>query len=371
MKKISLILLPLFGLTACVGAGSSPSNSPTYSVTPTNLVGPNNLYKCLPSSLPTYSAKTANGAKIAYGNNCKVSNVNNESLQSNLQSMAVAITGLSGAGYCTGTPLSYNPASQVGYVLSAAHCVVGNSKAARQQVTAGNIITFAKHNNYINQALSAASGSGATGTIQAIYIPTQYCQSAAFELDQYGNYACSDLTKQNGDIALLKVSFATGQSLNVSSQVQLAPSNLKVAQPSYVMALGYGITNYDGYVQSNKNLTYITYQYFADNTFQNTTGLSTIMNGYSPQGYNAYYSIICSGDSGGGDFYWDGNNWNLVGTHSYGSSVCGAANTSYTGANDVSADVRPFTSQLQQIMAQDMTPTGCNASVSGFTCNHL
>lgn len=373
MKKISLLLFPLIGISACNsggGSNGSSSNGNTYPANPTNIVGPNNSYQCLPTGLPT-SSSADNSTKIAYGSNCEVSDVNDTSLQSSLQSMAVAITNESGSRYCTGTPLSYNAVTGVGYVLSAAHCVVGNPKPAGQQITPNNIVTFAKNENYINQILHAASGSGTTGTIQAIYIPSQYCQSGDFTLDDQGSYSCDDFDEQNGDLALLKVSFASGQSLAVNPQVQLAPSNFTMSEPSYILALGYGVNNYD-ISSRNKSLYYITYEYFANNTYQGKVGgLSTIMNGYSPQGYNAYYSIICGGDSGGGDFYWDGNNWNLVGAHSYGSSECGSASVRYAGAYDVSADIRPFTSQLKQIMDQDTTPTGCNASVSGFTCNSL
>lgn len=375
MKKISLVLLPLFGLVACNGGGGSSSGgssgSSTYPANPSNSLPSG--YQCLPSGLPTYGS-VGDNLKIAYGSDCLVANVATNpdkgvALQSTLESMAVALTNSSGGRYCTGTPLSYNATTGVGYVLSAAHCVVGNPKAAGQQVAISNIVTFSNNYNYINQTLNAANGSGTTGTIQAIYIPSQYCQSAAFEL-QNGSYVCGSLEEQNGELALVKVSFSTGQSLNLNPQVRLAPSDLTMAQPSYIMALGYGITNYDIFTR-NTSLYYITYEYFANNTYQGDVGLSAIMNGYSPQGYDAYYSIICGGDSGGGDFYWDGINWNLVGAHSYGSSVCGAANANYAGANDVSADVRPFTSQLQQIMAQDTAPAGCNASVGGFICNSL
>ncbi len=365
MKKISLVLLSLLGLTACNGGGSSSSSggSTTYPPEPTNTLPSG--YQCLPSGYPTSSSNSGGNAKIAYGSNCQVSDVENTSVQATLESMAVAITLSDGSRYCTGTPISYDPTTGVGYVLSAAHCVVGNPKSALQQVTANNITTFTKNRYYISQTLNADGSNKMTGTITAVYIPSQYCQVAPFTLNRYGNYECNYLPAQNGDLALLKVNITSGNSLNINSQVKLAPSNLTMAQPSYIMALGYGSTNTN---ENNTNLFYITYEYFANNSYQGETGLSTLMNGYSPSGTNAYYSIICGGDSGGGDFYWDGANWNLVGAHSYGSSICGSANVNYAGANDVSADVRPFTAQLQQIMAQDTTPTGCNASVSGFIC---
>lgn len=372
MKKISLVLLSLLSLTACnSGSSSSSGGGSTYPSNPTNTLP--NGYQCLPSGYPTSSSNSGSNAKIAYGSNCQVENVSNTSVQATLESMAVALTNAKGGRYCTGTPLSYDAATGVGYVLSAAHCVVGNPKSIGAEVTANNITTFTKldpttntHVNYINQTLNASNSEDrTTGTITAVYIPSQYCQAAPFTLNRYGNYECGYLPAQNGDLALLKVNFTSAQSMSVNSQVKLAPSGLTMAQPSYIMALGYGITNTN---DSNTNLFYITYEYFANNSYQGEAGLSALMNGYSPSGSDAYYSIICGGDSGGGDFYWDGTNWNLVGAHSYGSSICGAANVNYAGANDVSADVRPFASQLQQIMAQDTTPTGCNASVSGFIC---
>jgi secreted trypsin-like serine protease len=305
--------------------------------------------------------------QIAYGSNCQVADVPNLEIKANLESMAVALTDSSGRRYCTGTPLSYDSSTGTGYVLSAAHCVVGNSKTANQPVSANNIVTFEFNRNYINQTLDASSWSGTTGTVQAVYIPKQYCQSAAF-VWRNGSYQCGDLAEQNGDLALLKVSFAPGKVLNINPQVQLANLDINPKSPSYIMALGYGITNTDS---SNSNLFHITYENFATNAYKDTVGKSVIMNGYSPAGYNAYYSVICSGDSGGGDFYWSNNTWNLIGVHSYGASLCGQGSSSYGGASDISADVRPFATQLRQIMASDNTSKGCDdlaAGANNFIC---
>lgn len=374
MKKISLVLLSLLSLTACnSGSSSSSGGGSTYPSNPTNTLPSG--FECLPSSLPSLNSAT-NSVKIAYGGNCQVANVSNTSVRASLESMAVALTNASGGRYCTGTPLSYDPTTGVAYVLSAAHCVVGNSKAANQPITAGNIVTFSSNNNYINQTLNATNGSEPTGTITAVYVPSQYCQVPAFVYDSdSGSYLCGNLSAQNGDFALVKVNIGSGKSFALNSQVQLATSAIQPEYPSYIMALGYGKTNTNNF---NTSLFYITYEYFATNSYQGNTGETVIMNGYSPYGSNAYYSIICGGDSGGGDFYWANNTWNLIGVHSYGSSTCGQASTSYTyvnlltpGANDVSADVRPFASQLSNIMAADKAAGGCNssaASSNNFVC---
>ncbi len=374
MKKISLVLLSLLGLTACNGGGSSSSGgSTTYPPEPTNTLPSG--FECLPSGLPSLNS-VSDSTKIAYGGNCQVANVSNTSVQATLESMAVAITYSDGTRYCTGTPLSYDPTTGVAYVLSAAHCVVGNPKPASQPVTADNIVTFTKNKYYISQTLNADGSNKMTGTITAVYIPNQYCRVPAFVYNSSrAAYECSDLPAQNGDFALLKVNIASGQTLALNSQVQLATSAIQPTYPSYIMALGYGYTNTNPY---NTNLFYITYEYFATNSYQGNTGEAVIMNGYSPYGSNAYYSIICGGDSGGGDFYWANNTWNLIGVHSYGSSECGQASTSYPyiniltpGANDVSADVRPFASKLSNIMAADTAAGGCNssaASSNNFIC---
>lgn len=363
MKKQNILLLSslMLSVVSC-GSGSSSSTSYQYPPNPTNDYP--EAFKCLPSNAPPSSSNSGNGLQIAYGENCKVSNMQPSMIKSELESMVTSISFANGTRYCTGTPLSYDPQTKVGYVLSAAHCVVGGStKAAGQPSTANNITTFEDNLGYINQKPEASRDSGITGTIEAIYIPSQYCQSAEIDPEAGG---CTDLSEQDGDIALMKVSFTESQSLAVSPKVRLAESNLHMPYPSYIMAMGYGLTNNESL--KNTSLYYITYEYFATNSYWGETGLSTLMNGYSPAGDNAFASIICQGDSGGGDFYWDGLYWNLVGAHSYGPTPCGIASRSYVDAHDVSADVRPFTAQLQQIMAQDTTSTGCNANVSGWAC---
>ena len=240
MRKVSWLLLSLFGVIACSGGvgGSSLVSSIIYPQNPENILP--NGYQCLPSGYSPNSAGTS--VKIAYGGNCQVADVADASTQATLASMAVALSDSSGNRYCTGTTLSYNPVTGIGYVLSAAHCVLGNPKVAGQQVTANNIVTFSLRRNYINQTLNAVSGSGTSGTIQAIYIPNQYCQTSDFALVG-DSYQCNNLAAQNGDLALAKVNFGLSQSVNLNPQVRLATSDIQLFSPSYIMALGYGGTD--------------------------------------------------------------------------------------------------------------------------------
>lgn len=368
MNKINLTAFAVATITlsACTGGSSSnPTPTPTYPAIPTNKLPDG--YTCLPSAYPSLKVTKANNAKIAYGSNCMVSNVTDNTIKSTLSSMAVALTHQNGRRYCTGTPLSYDANTKTGFILTAAHCVIGEPKPANTKITANNITTFSEGLGYINQINNAATNSGTTGNIDAVYVPNTYCEIPAFSYDLKNKYYfCGDLTEQYSDFAVIKVHSDTPLQLN--SQIKLASSNLQLTSPSYLMALGYGKTNDDA---NNTNLFYITYEYFGTNSYSGETGVSTIMNGYSPNGSDGYYSIICGGDSGGGDFYWDGSNWQLVAVHSYGSAECGALSNNYSSAFDASGDIRPFANNITQLINNDSTKSGCNnvvASANGFVC---
>lgn len=363
--KMKNKVLYVASIVVLIAGCNSGSNTIIYPTTPTNLVGINNNYECLPSGYPGYS--DVKGLKIAYGSDCKVANADS-TIRPSLESMAIAISDSFGSRYCSGTPLSYDPSTGIGYVLTAAHCVVNSIKSINTQITSSNI-TLPSNKKYVNQSLNAFLGI--SGTIKAVYVPNQYCESSSIKIE-YKNgktyYVCSNLAAQNGDVALLQVKFNNG--VKLSNDVKLADTGLDLPYPSYIMALGYGITDKNS---NNTDLFYITYEYFATNSYMGISSSSTIMNGYSKN--NAFYNIICGGDSGGGDFYWDDNSnkWQLVGVHSFGSAECGKASPVYSGAMDVSADVRPFANKLNILKAANtnIETEGCHsdlAAQNGFIC---
>lgn len=362
------------GLASCNNGGTIKYDTTTenYPPNPTNVMP--NGYLCLPQ-LPSSTTKgVEHSFQIAYGENCQVSAIeSSDSKKKTLQSMAVALSfgpessSYAGSRYCSGTPLSFDPITRTGFILTAAHCVLANSKKAEnQQITQDNITTFKTFSDgittsgYINQTDNAYYGSGVTGSIEAVYVPKQYCQVPAFEKG-----FCSDLAAQNGDIALIKATFTESQQLQYNPNVKLATPSIKPATPSYIMALGYGITNTN---ERNTNLFYISYEYFATNSYWEESAESVIMNGYSQYGSNIFSSIICGGDSGGGDFYWADNIWYLIGVHSYTSRGCGSSAPDYYNALDASADVRPFSAELQNIMLQDTSQKGCGYNSKDFIC---
>ena len=272
------------------------------------------------------------------------------------------------SSYCSGTPISYNAATHIGFVVTAAHCIVGGSKAAGALVTPSNITTFDSASPDATGIYQGTPGmvsnqSALTGQIQAIYIPTQYCTAPPFS--NAAPFGCVGLDQQNGDIAVLKVLTTNGNSLAVSPLVQLAPTSLVIPTGSELLALGYGSNN--GSQPNSAVLYYVSYQYYADNSYQGQSGEASIMNGYYAN--NRYYSIICQGDSGGPDLYWDGTMWNLIGAHSFGPNPCGVSAPTYAASYDVSADIRPFTAWIKTIVAQDTNPTGCANLGSQYVCN--
>ena len=321
----------------------------------------------------TSSSQVNNSLKIAYANNCSVSTAPQAT---SLQQLAISLQyynsdNASFQSYCTGTPVQYNSQTGIGFVVTAAHCVIGNqAKVAGVQITESDISTYDVSNGHnsawIYQSTPARglNQSQLSGQITAIYVPSQYCQAGAIKQGSDGGYSCVPLSVQNGDVAVIKIQNQPNNILQVNPSVKLAAANYSITSTSYLLGLGYG-RNTSADPTSNI-LYYINYQYLGTNTYMGLSGESVIMNGYIYN--NAYYSIICGGDSGGGDFAWDGVNWNLIGVHSYGSLPCGAASTNYSQAYDASADERPFNSWISNVLQQDTQATGCANLGSQYVC---
>lgn len=367
-ERIATILLIGFTLSGCAGANvpsSLPGSSQLSAVRRLDVIP--RSYRCLPSKLP--AARSARlGPAIAYAYNCSVAKAKQAA---NLQKLAIAMMYLGKSGryieYCTGTPLSYDAASGIGFIVTAAHCVVGGAKSAKIRITRRNIITFAGSGDEA-EAYQGTPGivtdrSKLTAAIDAVYVPSSYCTVPAF--DSKG--ACADLSKQDGDVAVLKVRAYSGKSIGVNGQLQLAPSDLVMKHRDLIMALGYG-TNKSSVPPrpESRVLYYVDYEYFADNRYAGVPSTLSLMNGYYKS--SMYYSIICQGDSGGGDFYWDGTHWDLVGAHSWGPNPCGVHGASYTKAFDVSADLRPWNGWIDKIETSDTSPTGCAKLGAKYVC---
>ncbi|HEV3091879.1 MAG TPA: trypsin-like serine protease [Candidatus Cybelea sp.] len=322
-------------------------------------------YQCFPSGLPH---ATGPDPLLAYIDQCSVAKAKEHA---NLQKLAIAMMIYHAQvrrfiSYCTGTPVKAEDIGSVhvAFVVTAAHCVVGGDKAAHTKVTAANISTFANHGDYVYQGTPGILTEGnrdlLTGKIDAVYVPSRYCEVPAFDSDGSG---CADLQKQNGDLAVLKI-VSTAHTVDVLPNLKLAPADLSLTSASYVMALGYGINTTK--TPQDRALYYVDYQYFATDDYQHVPSENSLMNGYFKD--SNFYNIICQGDSGGGDFAWDGKDWLLAGDHSWGAIPCGVWSSRYTQAQDVSADLRPWDSFISTILTEDRDAKGCKDFGAHYVC---
>jgi V8-like Glu-specific endopeptidase len=322
-------------------------------------------YQCFPSTAAHSPSRGSEKPSIAYAGNCAVDKARESA---HLQEMAISLMGSSAGGpyssYCTGTPISYDASTGIGFVVTAAHCVVGETKAANAEITPRNITTFAGNDDRaaVFQGTPArdVSADRLTGGINAVYVPSKYCYVPA--ITRAGG--CTDLAAQDGDVAVLKIQAAAGQKMDVMALLRLAPASLTMPSGAYVMALGYGLNN--GASPESSVLYYIDYQYFANDSYAGSMSEASLMNGYLVN--STYYSIICSGDSGGPDLYWDGQYWELVGAHSFGPNPCGNFGAKYDAHNDVSADTRQFTEWIDRIVKEDKSATGCRDINPNYVC---
>ena len=347
-----LAALALLATAGCAGHAGGAASLPLAPAAPLQVRErpaevPSN-YRCLPA-IP--AQRSAIGPSLAYTQNCAVATAK-EAVR--LQELAVALIGRSAQGtfveYCTGTPLAYDASTKVGFVSTAAHCVIGGTKAAGAKVTPANIVAFSNR-YWVYQGTpgkNVAYGS-MTGQIVAAYVPSQYCQTPSI------SGSCRSLSMQNGDVAILKIQAGTGAELRVNPDLRLAPSTLQIPFDAEIMALGYGLNTTA--TPDDRVLNYVTYRYYATNTYAGAYGELSIFNGYRQNG--SYFAILCQGDSGGGDFVWNGSGWDLIGVHSFGNIPCGTRSTEYRGAIAASADARPWESWIQEILTHDTSPTGC------------
>jgi hypothetical protein len=390
MKNTTLFLNILvlgsgFAITACNGGGGGGSSTPQSQAKalPSG-------YQCNPANYPSNS--TPNSLQIAYAANCSVESA---AQSANLQKLAVALEYYRAESqqfgrYCTGTPIYQNPTTGVYFIVTAAHCVIGTTaqKAAGVAITASNVSTYDLSNGHnsawIYQGTNplVTESSNLNGQIMAVYVNSQYCQAPAFALDTTsGTYECPNdqLAQMNGDVAVVKVQTQPGKTISIAPNVKLAPSNFYMtptsSSGSNLLVLGYGGTNTNGTISGqnldNNYLNYIATQYFGTNSYGGTTAAATIFNGFYNNGM--FYTLICGGDSGGGDFAWDGSYWNLVGIHSWGNTdlpagiKCGAYATNDYMIN-ASADVRQLNGWIQTVLNQDNQATGCASLGSQYVC---
>ncbi len=238
--------------------------------------------------------------------------------------------------YCSGVPISYDSGLQSTWVLTAGHCVV--PKKATDLVTVKDLarpglgmgdksaIDSDAILNVLSNGLYVYNGSHPdTSNIGMVYDTDDYMVKAVYLLstyclgDEYKDHGgCSNYRATPGtardDIALLLVNGKLGDP-------DMYPQITKTVPPlgSYILSSGYGVMEAGGlggtlaYVTQNFISVYFKPGYYFLRNAEFYTDESNM---------NHMENLICSGDSGGGNFYYTESKWYLVGLNSFGEGLC-------------------------------------------------
>lgn len=293
--------------------------------------------------------------QIAYGNN-------SESSIANLTALVHL-----GWSLCSATPIHYDSQSDTTFLVSAAHCFV-NSKASPTTLSRSDIDAVSGLQIYHGVG-SSLHDWDTVYSVKAVYLRQDYCYNATFA----AGGECHNFTPEYGasagqgnDIAIIQV---VGQYADPESYPQIVPASQypQAYSMAPVLSIGYGIntqtpvgdTSPSCTVGSDCAVMYYTanYQYWQ----QDTIGYHYLYNSYYNNGgfgQHGYTSLICGGDSGGGDLFWNGSHWLLLSEHTYGpSDVCG---TFYNFLPDGSTNVSAYYDWVQSILYNTDPVAACN-----------
>lgn len=379
MKRKLIGVVCLFVLAACGGGGGgSASNQPidpNFADDPTpaspyptpgnyNLGQPTGLTENYPSAF--WPNNLHNALQIAYGNSD-----NSESQIANLTAyVTMVISGKS--ALCSATPVYYDSVNNRTFLIGAAHCFAQN-KTSPTTLYSSNLLPTSSLTVY--NGVSQAKGWVSQYPVTAVYLRQDYCYNSTFASgDECPNFTPnSGAGTQGNDIAVIQVA---GQYAHPESYPQLATAS-QYPTP-YTMApvfsIGYGINTQSPNSaaacttpQSCGTMFYTAnYQYLQ----QDATGYHYLYNSFYADASNTTYgtspgtgytSLICGGDSGGGDLFWNGTNWLLLSEHTYGPS--GACGTFYSYLPNGATNVSAYYDWIQSIIKDPAPATNCKNGI--------
>lgn len=322
--KIILFIAVDFILIGCTGSNNS-NQTPTISPYPYPQTLP---YESPPIfNLPNYQVSNGQVQNILNytGNNLGIA------YSASADPGIADLSGLvkiysNGSTYiCTATPILYNQQTNQTVFVTAAHCFMSHKSNS---------------NTVVSSDVSPVNGIGVfyglspdTRTTinyyqaSAVYLPLNYCSGATFNQ----GYDCPLFyyipnTQQN-DIAVLVVNGGPfGNPNNYAKLIQLS-NYPQVYTGAPILSIGFGAVNnaQESPILINgipKAFDVTNYFYMVDDN----PGYHHVYNSYFNSSQNGYTTLICNGDSGGPDLYWDGTNqnWDLISEHSFGpAGVCG------------------------------------------------
>ena len=387
MKKIVYSLACCLALVACNGGGSSggSGNGWVEDVTPASPYPTVGTYNGTPyASLGRPTGFTAayptafwpnglhNSLQIAYGNNSESAVVN---LTGYVQVLNIPTPNGVMNDLCSATPVYFDGSNT--WFVSAAHCFM-------KQKQNSNIVASSDLWNFNINPATISSGIGNNSLpiipfnkISAVYVRQDYCQGATFSASSSSangsgcpNFFPSD-GGQGNDISLFSVvgEYPATGAKNYYPIVVPVESYPTPYTGAYVLSLGYGIStqsplpypyascksgvcgvlfsvaNYQYWQQDSTPSGQGGYHYLYNSFYANTANSSLYGSGYT--------SLICGGDSGGGDLFWNGSNWLLLSEHTYGPA--GACGTFYNYLPNGATNVSAYYTWIQSIM-KDASP---------------
>lgn len=334
LLSIISILATASAVVACGGGGSGNGNGgdPYANITPNPYPQPN-TYAVMPngfaSAIPSFMS-SGTGLQIAYGYN-----TNPFALD-----LVAGIAMQNGSSYvCSATPIASDGQGGT-WLIGAAHCYVA-SKSNPSQLISNNLLT--PNNITVSKGVDEENKKLWSTESAVVYLQQSYCQGGVFNgIGKCPKFEVSD-GGQGNDIALIHIN----RKFNISESYPTIDNGDNYPQPytmAPVLSLGYGDNNVNNL---NGQLFYVVNYFYQQS---DATGYHYLYNSYfNPSSSNFGYSaLICGGDSGGGDLFWNGSNWILLSEHTYGPS--GACGQFYNYLPNAATNVSAYYDWIQSII---------------------
>lgn len=255
---------------------------------------------------------------IAYSNY----NSNSSIAAKQILNMAGLISTKDGS-VCTAIPIKQTRGLTI--FITAAHCFT-LYKNDKNNINKNNFYPLQDVSIYYGQQPDISSATDKF-TVVSGYLPNNYCQGATFESTGINtNCPLFDYkanTEQN-DIGILVVNGNFGTESQYPHLIPLE-SYPQVYTNAPILSIGYGTVNdikhHPVFIDDNPQAFYVSnYYYMTDDH----VGYHHVYNSYFNPFQQGYTSLICGGDSGGPDLFWNGKQWNLISEHSFGpAGICG------------------------------------------------
>lgn len=324
---ISIAATCIVGCNSGVSGKNTDSKDNSYTAINPYPYPPTLDYPQLPDGFESGTPSFAgNNLQIAYGYN------SNPAAQ-DLVAFITIVADSGRASICSATPVAGDGNGGT-WLVGAAHCFLGN-KNDPDIVTTDDLVT--PHRVAVFKGISKFNNWILKTSPVTVFVRKDYCQGATFDtLGLCPNFSPTEGASggQGNDISLIHISVPFNSD-EVYPRIAPAIDYPAPYTMAPVLSLGYGNNNVNN---DNGILFYVT-NYFYDKS--DDVGYHYHYNSYfNPDPGNLGYSaLVCGGDSGGGDLFWNGINWLLLSEHTYGpGDACGQFYpTLPNGATNVSA----------------------------------